>query len=93
MVMSALPQPSPEYTGYIETPSMILPSAVPPELSEAVDAAGRRADALASSGRELHFEVDARGELVVQMRDRHGEVLKTLSPTQAISLMGGLGQV
>ena len=91
--MSALPQPSPESTGYTETPSMILPAAVPPELSDAVDAAGRRAQALASSGRELHFEVDAFGELVVEMRDAHGNVQRTLSPTQAISLMGGLGQV
>ena len=92
--MSALPQPSPESPGYHETPSMILPAAVPPELCLAVDAAGRRAQALATSGRELHFDADAQGgDLVVQMRDRHGNVLKTLSPTQAISLMGGLAQV
>ena len=87
--MSALPQP----TGYHETPSMILPAAVPSDLSAAVDAAGRRAEALASSGRELHFDVDPSGELVVQMRGRRGELLRTFSPTQAISLMGGLGQV
>jgi len=91
--MSALPQPSESSPGYHETPSMILPASLPPELSAAVDAAGRRAQALATSGREIHFEVDASGELVVQMRDSSGGVLKTLSPTQAISLMGGLGQV
>ena len=91
--MSALPHPSPESLGYEETPSMILPSAIPAELSAAVDAAARRADALASNGRDLHFEIDASGELVVQLRDRNGWVLKTLSPTQAVSLMGGLGQV
>lgn len=91
--MSALPQPSPESPGYHETPSMILPATLPPELSDAVDAAARRADALASNGRDLHFEIGADGELVVQLRDRNGRVLKQLSPTQAISLMGGLGQV
>ena len=91
--MSALPHPSPESQGYNETPSMILPSALPPELSTAVDAAGRRADALATSGRELHFDVAADGELIVQMRGPDGAVLKTLSPTQAISLMGGLTQL
>ena len=91
--MSALPQPSPESQGYHETPSMILPSAVPAEIGAAVDAASRRAEALASNGRTLHFEVDAEGELVIQMKDRNGWVVKTLSPTQAISLMGGLGQV
>ena len=91
--MSALPQPSEASPGYHETPSMILPAAVPAELSSAIDAAGRRAEALASSGRRLHFEVDAAGELVIQMRDRNGWVLKELSPTQAVSLMGGLGQV
>ena len=91
--MSALPHPSPQSPGYHESPSMILPATVPPELGAAVDAAGRRAEALASTGRTMHFEVDAAGELVVQMRDRNGWVLKTLSPTQAISLMGGLGQV
>jgi hypothetical protein len=72
---------------------MILPAAVPPELSAAVDAASRRAAALASNGRDLHFEVTDSGELVVQLRDRNGWVLKTLTPTQALSLMGGLGQV
>jgi hypothetical protein len=72
---------------------MILPAAVPAELSAAVDAAARRADALTANGRDLHFEVDADGELVVTLRDRNGWVLKHLSPTQAISLMGGLGQV
>jgi hypothetical protein len=72
---------------------MILPSAFPPELAAAVDAAGRRAEALASSGRELHFEVGPDGELVVEMRGPAGGVLKRLSPTQAISLMGGLSQV
>ena len=91
--MSALPQPSPESTGYDETPSMILPATLPPELSAAVDAAGRRAEALVSNGRDLHFDVDADGELVVQLRDRNGWVLKTLTPTQALSLMGGLSQV
>lgn len=91
--MSALPQSLPESPGYHETPSMILPAAVPSELCVAVEAAGRRAQALATSGRELHFDADTQGGLVVQMRDRHGRVLKTLSPTQAISLMGGLGQV
>ena len=91
--MSALPQPSPQSPGYHESPSMILPAAVPHALCEAVDAAGRRAQALAASGRELHFEVGASGELVVQMRDRDCNVLKSLSPTQAISLMGGLSQV
>ena len=91
--MSALPHPSPESQGYHETPSMILPSAVPAELSSAVDAAGRRAAALATSGRELHFDVGADGELVVQMRGPAGTVLKTLSPTQALSLMGGLTQL
>ena len=91
--MSALPQPSPESQGYHETPSMILPATLPPELSDAVDAAARRADALASNGRDLNFEIGPDGELVVQLRDRNGWVLKHLSPTQAISLMGGLGQV
>ena len=92
--MSALPKPvEPEPTGYRETPSMILPASVPPELSSAIDAAGRRAEALASSGRALHFDVDAAGDLRVELRDRHGSVVRTLSPTQAIGLMGGLGQV
>ena len=91
--MSALPHPSPESRGYHETPSMILPAAMPAELSSAVDAAGRRSQALAASGRELHFDIDASGDLVVQLRDLAGNLMKTLSPTQAVSLMGGLGQV
>jgi hypothetical protein len=93
--MSALPQPShgEDSTGYQETPSMILPAAPPPELDAAMAAAAQRAGVLAASDRELNFVVDQNGELRVEMRDLAGNVVKTLSPTQAISIMGGLHQV
>ena len=84
--MSALPQ----HVGYEETPSMILPPALPAELSGAIDAAASRAGALASTGREMHFVTAEDGTLGVELRDLDGNVLKTLSPTQALSLMGGL---
>jgi hypothetical protein len=78
-------------SGYHETPSTILPPAPPAELDSAIDAALSRAAALASTGREMHFDVGADGRLTVELRDLDGTVLKPLSPTQAVSLMGGLG--
>lgn len=85
--MSALPEP----VGYEETPSMILPPAPPAELDMAIDAAMSRAAALASTGREMHFKVADDGKLEVELRSLGGDVLKGLSATQAISLMGDLG--
>jgi hypothetical protein len=72
---------------------MILPAAPPPELDAAIEAAWQRASALAANGRELHFTVDAAGELVIEVRDTAGRTVKTISPSQAVNVMGGLHQV
>lgn len=92
--MSALPQPiDPELTGYRETPSMILPSAPPRELSAAVDAAAERAEALLAAGRELNFVVAPGGELRVEVLGPGGTVLRAVTPSPAMSIMGGLGRL
>ena len=72
---------------------MILPAAPPRELNAAVDAAAQRAQALAAGGRELNFMVDAGGDLRVEVRDVRGDVVKVVSPSQAMSIMSGLGQL
>jgi hypothetical protein len=72
---------------------MILPPAPPLEMSSAIDAAMSRADALASTGREMHFVLGEDGRLVVELRDLDANVLKPLSPTQAVGLMGGLASL
>ncbi len=92
--MSALPQPShgEESTGYQETPSMILPAAVPPELDAAIDAAWQRANALAAAGRGLDFEIGPDGELAIGVTDPAGQK-KPVSPSRAVNIMGGLHQV
>ena len=92
--MSALPQPvESQTTGYQETPSMILPAALPWEISSAIDAAAQRVDALAEMDRELNFVVGDDGELTVEVRDLDGNVLKAISPTQAMGVMSGFGRL
>ena len=92
--MSALPQPvESQTTGYQESPSMILPAAAPRELDAAIDAAAQRAGALAGMDRELNFVTGPGGDLQVEVRDLAGNVLKVVSPSQAVAIMSGLGHI
>ena len=55
-----------------------------------VDRAAALAEQLAAGGLELHFEVSAGGGgLAIQMRDRHGNVLREVSPHGALAIASG----
>ena len=66
-----------------------IPAAPPPHLLRRVDEAAARAAALWSADRELHFEVDSCGAVVVQLRDRAGGVIGTLEPSTVLEVMTG----
>jgi FlaG protein len=67
-----------------------LPPSPPPEVLDEVAAARDRAAELAANNRELHFRKDeATGRVIVQVRDLQGNVIRTIPPSEALSVMSG----
>jgi len=67
-----------------------LPSSPPSEVYEAMERAAQTHAQLAAQGRELRFLRDAQGgHTRIEVRDRGGNVLKTLSPAQALAVAAG----
>ena len=71
----------------VEPSPEVLPATPPAEVMAAIDAAFTRSAELAAAGRELHFSVHGNGWLAIEVRDRAGDVVRTLRPSQALSLM------
>lgn len=69
----------------------VLPAALPAEVTAAIDAAFESAAALADAGRELHFALDHHRGLAIEVRDLQGDVIRTISPSQALGIMSGFG--
>jgi len=67
-----------------------LPSSPPPEVLEQMAGAAQRYDELTSEGRELRFARDSEsGRTRIEVRDRAGHLVKTLSPAQALDVAAG----
>jgi hypothetical protein len=67
-----------------------LPSSPPPEVLEQMADAAQRYDELSSQGRELRFARDSEsGRTRIEVRDRAGHLVKTLSPAQALDVAAG----
>jgi len=67
-----------------------LPSSPPAEVLAQMAQAARTHTELQSQGRELRFVRDEQsGRTRVEVRDRAGNVLKTLSPAQALDVAAG----
>jgi hypothetical protein len=67
-----------------------LPAAPPPELRGAIATAANAYEALQSSGRRLHFALDApTGRLTIELRDLTGNVLSTLNPSHVLAAADG----
>src|SRR3954454_21446215 len=68
----------------------MIPSSPPQELYEQIDAASSRVDELMAEGRELHFSFDNASKRVqIEVRDLKGNVLRTIPPSKAISVVTG----
>jgi FlaG protein len=62
----------------------------PPSVWREVDHASRVWESLRAQGRELHFEHDEKsGRVVIQVRDLDGNVLRTVPPSEAVSIASG----
>ena len=67
-----------------------IPSSPPQEVLDQMASASRTHEALSAQGRELRFSRDAQsGRTRIEVRDRAGNVLKTLSPAQALEVAAG----
>ncbi len=67
-----------------------LPASPPQEVLEEMASAAQTYEALCSQGRELRFARDEQsGRTRIEVRDRAGNVLKTLSHAQALALAAG----
>jgi hypothetical protein len=67
-----------------------MPSSPPPEVLDAIADASNSFDRLAAIDRRLHFYIEQPARRVtVQMHDTQGNVLGTLSPSQALKVAAG----
>ncbi len=67
-----------------------FPSSPPQEVLDQMGSAAHTYEQLSSQGRELRFARDEQsGRTRIEVRDRAGNVLKTLSPAQALALAAG----
>lgn len=67
-----------------------VPSSPPPEVLDQMASAARTHEALSTQGRELRFSRDEQsGRARIEVRDRSGNVLRTLSPAQALEVAAG----
>jgi hypothetical protein len=73
-----------------EENSMSSPMTPPPEVLEEMARAAQTYEELSSQGRELRFARDEQsGRTRIEVRDRAGKVLKTLTHAQALALAAG----
>jgi hypothetical protein len=67
-----------------------IPSSPPQEVLDQMAGAARVYERLNSQGRELRFAHDQdNGRTTIEVRDRRGNVLKQLSPAEALDLAAG----
>jgi hypothetical protein len=67
-----------------------VPASPPQEVLDQMAGAAQRHEALSAQGRELRFSRDEQsGRTKIEVRDRGGNVLRTLSPAQAREVAAG----
>jgi hypothetical protein len=82
--------------GAVQTPPANLgrfsvPATPPSEVLEEIGVAADRANELWNENRELHFSKDSvSGHLVIEMRDRAGNTIRTMRPSEALDVLAGV---
>ena len=67
-----------------------IPATPPPAVLEEIGAAADRAHQLWTENRELHFSKDSgSGRMVIEVRDRAGNTIRTIPPSQALAVLAG----
>jgi hypothetical protein len=78
--------PAPEPSVSLDT----IPGSPPAEVLDQMASAADTYERLHSQGRELRFAHDhTSGRITIEVRDRRGNVLKQLSPAQALAVAAG----
>ena len=86
------PTAKPATAAQVDTVTLSIPAAPPPEVLEQVTAAARCAEELARNNRELHFRPDEHSNrIIIEVRDMSGNVLRTIPPSKALDLMTASG--
>jgi hypothetical protein len=74
----------------LDSVDVTVPATPPREVLDEVDKAGERADKMAAGNRELHFEMDEKSKrVIIQVKDLDGKVIRTIPPSEALSVMSG----
>jgi hypothetical protein len=67
-----------------------VPATPPREVLDEVDKASQIAQKMAADNRELHFEMDKESRrVIIQVKDLDGKVIRTIPPSEALSVMSG----
>ena len=74
----------------VDAAELSVPASPPPDVLDEIGAAADRALELWSANRELHFSKDsAGGRVVIEVRDRAGNTIRTIPPSQALNVLAG----
>jgi hypothetical protein len=64
-----------------------FPSSPPQEVLDSIRPARRIYHELRADGHQLHFSTDRRsGRITIEVKDRDGKIIRTLSPSEAVDL-------
>ncbi len=67
-----------------------FPSSPPPEVLDQIAATAQAFENLRSQGHELHFSHDEQsGRATIELRDRDGNSLRAVSPSEALEIAAG----
>jgi hypothetical protein len=67
-----------------------FPSSPPPEVLDQMSAAANTYESLRAQGHELHFAHDNQsGRIAIELHDRDGNSVRTVSPSEALEIAGG----
>jgi hypothetical protein len=87
---SAAPQGATPFASELAVALDTIPASPPQEVLDQMASAAQAHEALSAQGRELRFSRDERsGCTRIEVRDRSGNVLKTISPAQALEVAAG----
>ena len=86
LTRAAGPSPAREADGA----QLSIPATPPPDVLDEIGAAADRAHELWNENRELHFSKDAAsGRVVIEVRDRAGNTIRTIPPSHALAVLAG----
>jgi flagellar protein FlaG len=66
-----------------------IPASPPPDVLQEMQDAAKVAEKLRAMQRELHFEPQPNGRVIVQVRDLDGNVIRTIPPSAALEVASG----